>query len=69
VVKRSSKKQAWTAEEAAQAVGLSPASVRRLARTMGLGTKHGERAWVFKPIDLVRLRGRPRVGKYDRRET
>ena len=67
--KRPAKRPPWTVKDVAEALDLSEVTVQALARKMGVGEKHGERTWMFFPADLLRLHRRPKVGKYDRRET
>ena len=63
--KRSAPLKLYSTAEAAQAVGISEPTVRRLARLHQLGTRKG-RDWLFTQHDLDRMRQRPRVGTYDR---
>lgn len=63
--KRSAPLKLYSTAEAAQAVGISEPTVRRLARLHQLGTRKG-RDWLFTQHDLDRMEERPRVGKYDR---
>ena len=63
--KRSAPLKLYSTAEAAQAVGISEPTVRRLARLHQLGTRKG-RDWLFTQQDLDRMRQRPRVGTYDR---
>lgn len=56
----------YTSAEAAEAIGTTDATVRRLAREQGIGSRHG-RAWMFTEADLRKLAkrgtmGRPRKG-------
>ncbi len=63
--KQSATLKLYSTAEAAQAVGISEPTVRRLARLHQLGTRKG-RDWLFTQADLDRMRKRPRVGTYDR---
>lgn len=46
-----------TAEQAAHALGVTPAYVRQLAAKLGIGWQVGRYSWVFRPADVERMRG------------
>ncbi len=53
----------YTAEQAADMLGISPRRVRELAADRGLGTRMGARLLVFTAADVDAMRERPPVGR------
>ncbi len=58
-----------TTEQAAARLGIDAGHVRRIAKALGIGTKIGERAWMFTDSDIAALRQRDtKTGRKARKE-
>lgn len=53
---------AYTAEQAADLLGVTPARIRQLASRFGTGAKVAG-VWMFTPADIVAMQGRPGRGR------